>query len=94
MLSPFSPLASPEQDNMLMTMLNHISHSAAAVPIIRKFAAHIGYWINHWLAAWMARQERLAARSTLLGFNDRQLRDIGLVRSHIDGASDDTVKRD
>jgi uncharacterized protein YjiS (DUF1127 family) len=69
-----------------MTMINNIPSSAATVPIGRKFAAYLGDCINHWLAAWIARQEREAARKVLLSFSDRQLRDIGLFRSQINGA--------
>jgi uncharacterized protein YjiS (DUF1127 family) len=69
-----------------MTMINNIPNSAATVPIGRKFAAYLGDRINHWLAAWIARQEREAARKVLLSFSDRQLQDIGLFRSQIDGS--------
>lgn len=69
-----------------MTMISNIPNSAATVPIGRKFAAYFGKCINNWLAAWIARQEREAARKMLFSFSDRQLRDIGLVRSQIDGA--------
>ena len=69
-----------------MTMITNIPSSATTVPIVRKFAAYLGDRINHWLAAWIARTEREAARKMLLRFSDRQLRDIGLVRSQIDGA--------
>ncbi|WP_210249122.1 MULTISPECIES: DUF1127 domain-containing protein [unclassified Bradyrhizobium] len=69
-----------------MTMINNIPSSAATVPIGRKFAAYLGNRVNHWLAAWIARQEREAARKMLLSFGDRQLRDIGLFRSQIDGS--------
>jgi uncharacterized protein YjiS (DUF1127 family) len=69
-----------------MTMMTNASNSAATVPIARKFAAYLGDCINHWLAAWIARQEREAARKALFSFGDRQLRDIGLSRSQIDGA--------
>jgi uncharacterized protein YjiS (DUF1127 family) len=69
-----------------MTMMTNIPNSAATVPIGRKFAAYLGDCINHWLAAWIARQEREAARNALLGFSDRQLQDIGLFRSQIDGS--------
>jgi uncharacterized protein YjiS (DUF1127 family) len=67
-----------------MTMITNAPHSAATIPIGRKFAAFLGDCINHWLAAWIARQEREAARKMLFSFSDRQLRDIGLVRSQID----------
>ena len=67
-----------------MTMINNIPNSAATVPIGRKFAAYLGDRINHWLAAWIARQEREAARKMLLSFSDRQLRDMGLCRSQIE----------
>lgn len=69
-----------------MTMITNVPNSAATVPIGRKFAAYLGNCINHWLAAWIARQEREAARKMLLMFSDRQLRDIGLYRSQIDDA--------
>jgi uncharacterized protein YjiS (DUF1127 family) len=71
-----------------MTMTTNIPNSAATVPIGRKFAAYLGDCINHWLAAWIARQEREAARKMLLSFSDRQLRDIGLCRSQIEHALD------
>jgi uncharacterized protein YjiS (DUF1127 family) len=71
-----------------MTMITNIPNSSATVPIGRKFAAYLGDCINHWLAAWIARQEREAARKMLLSFSDRQLRDIGLCRSQIEHALD------
>jgi len=71
-----------------MTMITNIPNSSATVPIGRKFAAYLGDCINHWLAAWIARQEREAARKMLLSFSDRQLRDIGLCRSQIEYALD------
>ena len=77
-----------------MTMTTNIPNSAATVPIGRKFAAYLGDCINHWLAAWIARQEREAARKVLLSFSDRQLRDIGLFRSQIDGALNDPHQPD
>jgi uncharacterized protein YjiS (DUF1127 family) len=86
--------ASPKQDDIAMTMLNHISHTAATVPIARKFAARLGNCINNWLAAWIARQEREAARKILLSFSDRQLRDIGLARSQIEYALKHAPSRD
>ena len=69
-----------------MTMITNIPDSRATVPIARKFAAYLGDCINHWLAAWIARTEREAARKMLLSFSDRQLRDIGLCRSQIEHA--------
>jgi len=69
-----------------MTMITNVPNSAATVPIGRKFAAYLGDRINNWLAAWIAHQEREAARKMLLSFSDRQLQDIGLYRSQIDGA--------
>jgi uncharacterized protein YjiS (DUF1127 family) len=69
-----------------MTMINNIPNSAATVPIGRKFATYLGDRINNWLAAWIARQEREAARKALLSFSDRQLQDIGLCRSQIHDA--------
>ena len=77
-----------------MTLITHLPNYAAAVPIGRKLAAYIGDCINHWLASWIARQEREAARKILLSFGDRQLRDIGLSRSQIDGALDNPDQRD
>jgi uncharacterized protein YjiS (DUF1127 family) len=67
-----------------MTMITNIPNSATTVPIGRKFAAYVGNCINDWLAAWIARQEREAARKMLFGLSDRELRDIGLSRSQID----------
>jgi uncharacterized protein YjiS (DUF1127 family) len=69
-----------------MTMMTNIPNSAATVPIGRKFAAYLGDCINNWLAAWIARQEREAARKALVSFSDRQLRDIGLCRAQIEEA--------
>jgi uncharacterized protein YjiS (DUF1127 family) len=69
-----------------MTMISNLPNSAATVPIGRKFASYLGDCINHWLAAWIARAEREAARKMLLSFGDRQLRDIGLCRSQIEYA--------
>jgi uncharacterized protein YjiS (DUF1127 family) len=69
-----------------MTMITNIPNSVTTVPIGRKFAAYLGDRINHWLAAWIARQEREVARKMLLSFSDRQLRDMGLCRSQIDYA--------
>ena len=71
-----------------MTMISNIPDSSATVPIARKFAAYLGDRINHWMAAWIARTEREAARKMLLSFSDRQLRDIGLSRSQIEHALD------
>lgn len=76
-----------------MTMINNIPNSAATVPIGRKFAAYLGDHINHWLAAWIARTEREAARKMLLSFSDRQLRDIGVSRSAIDYILDHPCER-
>ena len=69
-----------------MTMITNLPDSSATVPIARKFAAYLGDCVNHWLAAWIARTEREAARKMLLSFSDRQLRDIGLARSEIENA--------
>ena len=67
-----------------MTMITNIPCSSATVPIARKFAAYVGNRINHWLAAWIARTEREAARKMLVSFSDRQLREIGMCRSRIE----------
>jgi uncharacterized protein YjiS (DUF1127 family) len=77
-----------------MTMISNIPNSAATDPIGRKFAAYLGDRINHWLAAWIARQEREVARKMLLSFSDRQLRDMGLCRSQIDYALKHPHQRD
>jgi len=77
-----------------MTMTTNIPHSAAAVPFGRKFAAAFGRIINNWLAALIAHQERKAARNMLFGFNDRQLRDIGISRSQIDYVVKNPCSRD
>jgi uncharacterized protein YjiS (DUF1127 family) len=77
-----------------MTMITNIPHSTATVPIGRKFTAALGNFINNWLTAWIAHQERQAARKMLFGFNDRQLRDIGISRSQIDYVVDHSGKRD
>jgi uncharacterized protein YjiS (DUF1127 family) len=69
-----------------MTMITNMPSSSATVPIVRKVAAYLGDCINHWLAAWIARTEREAARKMLVSFSDRQLRDIGLCRSQIEHA--------
>jgi uncharacterized protein YjiS (DUF1127 family) len=76
-----------------MTMISNISNSAT-VPIGRKFAARVGHFLNNWLAAWIAHQERRAARSMLFGFSDQQLRDIGIARSQIDYVVKNNGKRD
>ncbi len=76
-----------------MTMITNLPCSAT-VPIGRKLATYVGDCINYWLAAWIARQEREAARKILLSFGDRQLRSIGLSRSRIDGAPDNPDQRD
>ncbi len=76
-----------------MTMLTNIPNSAAAVPVARKFAAQLGNIINNWLAAWIAHQEREVARKTLLGYSDRELRDIGITRSQIDLVVKNSFKR-
>ncbi len=77
-----------------MTMPTIIPLSVASVPIVRKFAAYLANCINNWLAAWIARQERLAARKTLLSFGDRQFKDVGLARSYIDDVIDNPAERD
>jgi uncharacterized protein YjiS (DUF1127 family) len=77
-----------------MTMTTNIPHSAAAVPTGRRVAAALGNFINNWLTAWIAHQEREAARKMLFGFNDRQLRDIGISRSQIDYVVDHSGERD
>lgn len=77
-----------------MTMTSDIPGSRATVPIARKFAAYLGDCINHWLAAWIARTEREAARKMLLSFGDRQLRDIGICRSQIEHALDNPHQPD
>ena len=69
-----------------MTMITNIPNSATTVPIARKVASYLGDCVNHWLAAWIARTEREAARKMLVSFSDRQLRDIGLCRSQIEHA--------
>lgn len=76
-----------------MTMITNIPNSAATVPIGRKFAAYLGACINNWLAAWIARQGREAARKALFRFSDRELRDIGLSRSQIEHALDNPHQR-
>ena len=77
-----------------MTMISNIPHTAAAVPTGRSFKAALGSFFNNWLIAWIAHQERQAARKMLLGFNDRQLRDIGISRSQIDYVVDHPGLRD
>jgi uncharacterized protein YjiS (DUF1127 family) len=77
-----------------MTMTTNIPDTTAAVPIGRKFTATVSNFINNWLAAWIAHQEREAARKMLFGFNDRQLRDIGISRSQIDYVVDHSGERD
>ena len=77
-----------------MTMINNIPNSAATVPIGRKFAAYLGDCINNWLAGWIARQEREAARKVLLSFSDRQLQDIGIFRSQIESILNNPSRRD
>jgi uncharacterized protein YjiS (DUF1127 family) len=77
-----------------MTMITNMPSSPATAPIARKVAAYLGDRINHWLAAWIARTEREAARKMLLSFSDRQLRDIGLCRSQIDYALNHPHQRD
>ena len=70
-----------------MTMLTNTPTSAAAAPIARKFAVFLARTrrlVNNWMAAWMAHQERQAARHALYAFGDRELRDIGITRSTID----------
>jgi uncharacterized protein YjiS (DUF1127 family) len=69
-----------------MTMITNMPSSPATVPIARKVAAYLGDCVNHWMAAWIARTEREAARKMLFSFSDRQLRDIGLARSKIENA--------
>jgi len=64
-----------------MTM---IASNEAAVPIGRKFVTRLADCINTWLAAWIARREREAARGLLAGFSERQLRDIGLAPRDLD----------
>jgi uncharacterized protein YjiS (DUF1127 family) len=76
-----------------MTMITNVPNSAATVPIGRKLAAYIGDFINNWLAAWIARQERAAARKALLSFSDRQLKDIGLCRAQIEDALNNPHQR-
>ena len=76
-----------------MTMLTNTPHSATTVPTVRNFAAYLADAINTWLAAWIARQERLAARKMLLSFSDRQLRDIGVSRSAVDYILDHPCER-
>lgn len=77
-----------------MTMTTNIPPSAATDPIGRRFAATVGNFINNWLAAWIAHQEQQAARKMLFGFNDRQLRDIGISRSQIDYVLKNSGSRD
>ena len=77
-----------------MTMISNIPNSTAAIPIGRKFTAAVSNFINNWLAAWIAHREREAARKMLFGFNDRQLRDIGISRSQIDYVVDYPRKPD
>ena len=77
-----------------MTMTTNIPNSADTVPIGRKIAAYLGDCINNWLAAWIARQEREAARKVLFSFSDRQLRDIGIFRSQIEYILNNPQKRD
>ena len=76
-----------------MTMVTNVPNSATG-PIGRKFAAYVGHCINTWMAEWMARQEREAARKVLLSFSDRQLRDMGIFRSQIDYILNNSGKRD
>ena len=76
-----------------MTMLSSIPDTTAAASTGRKFTAAIGNFINNWLTAWIAHQEREAARKMLFGFNDRQLRDIGISRSQIDYIVDHSGER-
>lgn len=93
MLQP-SSLRRVNNRTIAMTMISNIPHSAAAVPTGRRVAAALGNFINNWLTAWIAHQERQAARKMLFGFNDRQLRDIGISRSQIDYVVDHSGKRD
>ena len=76
-----------------MTMLTNIPRAAATVPTVHKFAAHLSDIFNTWLATWLVRQQRLAARKMLLSFSDRQLRDIGVSWSAIDYILDHPCER-
>jgi uncharacterized protein YjiS (DUF1127 family) len=65
-----------------MTMMSQ----AAAQPAIPYTPSGFPRWFGagaHWLAAYL---ERRAAIKALRLLDDRELRDIGLVRSHIDQA--------
>jgi uncharacterized protein YjiS (DUF1127 family) len=86
--------ASAPSKGKAMTMLNTAPRYAA--PTIRRgaaaFLARLGRLINRWIAAFIAHRERQACIVALRYLNDRDLKDIGIIRFDIGDALADRAK--
>jgi uncharacterized protein YjiS (DUF1127 family) len=72
-----------------MTLLNHSTGHIPASATIRSTLGYLisraGLLVNRAVAAFIAQRERQANLMLLRTLNDRELRDIGLGRSEIEG---------
>ena len=79
-----------------MTMLGNIPrHPLAAVrngSSVGGFLVWLGHFIDHLVAAAIARHERQAALAALRRLSDRELNDIGICRGEIDCGLDEAAK--
>lgn len=77
-----------------MTLLT-TTRSNAATSIRRRlivFRRQFGRVVDDWIARIIARFERRAEIVKLQHLSDRQLKDIGLYRGHIEGALDEAAR--
>ena len=77
-----------------MTLLT-ATRSNAATQIRRRLLAvlrRLGRLVDNWVASIIAEFERRAEIAALQHLSDRQLKDIGLYRGHIEGALDEAAR--
>jgi uncharacterized protein YjiS (DUF1127 family) len=73
-----------------MTMHRDIRSFRPTAPTIRR---RLAVFLNHWVTAIIAHREREAARFLLGHLSDRELKDIGIYRSHIDDGLAEIARR-
>jgi uncharacterized protein YjiS (DUF1127 family) len=59
-----------------------------------KIVWNIGGWLSQAHALWIARRRRAREMAEISSFSDRDLWDLGLSRSDLQGISDGTYRRD
>jgi uncharacterized protein YjiS (DUF1127 family) len=77
-----------------MTLLTATRSNAAStirrrLPVVLR---RLGRLVDNWVASIIAEFERRAEIAALRHLNDRQLKDIGLSRGHIEGALDEAAR--